>query len=236
MSKLKSDFIDFVICPNCSSTDYLENYPNQGEKLCTKCGHQSEKITLTVIQEDEEISDCYFCGKQINECEPFFEDDDITIFKCKNCEKLNGYRFLDSLNFGYIYDDAYGSLPVKKTKAKKYSTSSTSKNKDIKKEVKKRKTDPLEKCKNQLDNLICSMEQELSAENIYHEITNSAKMKVVSYMELMGPQTNNKLRCLFVAALLTRNKFTERQLEKIFGITRKTLRKWKHILTSKLDL
>lgn len=236
MSKLKRDSIEFVICPNCSSTDCLENYPNQGEKLCTKCGHQSEKITLTVIQEDEEISDCYFCGKQNNECEPFFEDADITIFKCKNCEKLNGYKILDSLDFGYIYDDAYDSLPVKKAKAKKHSIISTSKNKDIKKEFKKRKTDALEKCKNQLDYLICSLEQELSAENINHEITNSAKKKVVSYIELMGPQTNNKLRCLFVAALLTKNIFTERQLEKIFGITRKTLRKWKNILTSKLDL
>ncbi len=231
MLKLKSESIEFGICPHCGSTEYIENYPSLGKRVCTQCGHESEKITLKFIEKDEELFDtCYFCGTEGDEDDPFFEDDDILIFKCKKCGKLNGYNFPELM---YGFEHTHDSLSIKIAKNEGAFIHPASKYREFEKELRKREKDLVEKCKKQLDYLIYSVLPELSAAGIDPEVINRAKRKVQFFIKWVGgPQTNKKLRSLFPAVLLNipGNKFTERQLEKIFGVTRKTIRNWKEIL------
>ena len=78
--------------------------------------------------------------------------------------------------------------------------------------------------------------QELNVIGISFETIRRAKWNVRSFIERKGTFTNKQLRSLFPAALLSlpENRVTERQLEKIFGITRKTIRKWKELLQKDL--
>jgi len=234
---LKHDTVEFIICSNCSSREYIENYPAVGKQICTKCGHESEKINLKIIEDPNEILDeCPFCGKEGEGDNTFFEDDEILIFKCKKCGKLDGYRFIDISDFDYDSDDMHDSFSIKIAKNEGKFIHSASKCKELEKALRKKENDPVEKCHKRLNYLTYSILQQLSAKDIDRKIINSALNEAHSFIERHGPQTDKKLKCLFSAALLcaSENSFTERQLEKEFGVTRKTIRKWKEILQNEL--
>ena len=237
MLKLESDSIEFGICPNCSSTEYLENYPSPGERICTRFGHKSEKIRLKIIEKPKEILDtCPFCGSEGEEDDTLFEKDHVLVFKCKKCGKLDGYKFLVCLDLGYGFEGVHDSFSLEIAKNEGKSIHPASKCREFKEELRKRENDPIEKCKNQLHYLIKSKRQEILAAGINNETIRIATLKAQSFIEQKGPLTSKKLSCLFAAALLITpgNKLTERQLEKIFGVTRKTIRKWKEILRNML--
>ena len=233
MLKLKSDSIEFVICPSCGSSGYIEDYPALGKQVCAECGHESEKIRLKIIAEEMEISDtCPFCGKEGDADDTLFEEDDILVFKCKKCGKLDGYKFSDFPEFDCGFEGTYDSLSIEIAKKEGKHVHPASKYREFEKALRKRENDPIEKSKKQLDYLIYSISQELSAAGIDRKVINRANCKVCLFIERKGPQTNKKLRSLFPAALLSipGHRVTERQLEKILGVTRKTIRKWKQIL------
>ena len=113
MLKLKSDPIEFVICPNCSSSGYIEDSPALGKQGCAECGHESEKIRLKIIDDEKEISDtCPFCGKEGEEDDTLYEDDDILVFKCKKCGKLDGYTFAFFPEFDGGFEGTYDSFSI----------------------------------------------------------------------------------------------------------------------------
>lgn len=91
---MKTDLIEFGICPCCGSTEYIEDYPAKGKRVCIQCGHENVGIELKVVEKWEEILDnCPFCGNDGEEDDTLFEKDDLVIFKCKKCERLDGYKF-----------------------------------------------------------------------------------------------------------------------------------------------
>ena len=237
MLNLKSDSIEFVICSHCSSIEYIEDYPSPGNLLCTQCGHESEKIRLKIIEIQKEILDtCPFCGKGGEEDDTLFEKDDILVFKCKKCGKLDGYKFFDFSDGECGFEGEPNYLLMINAKNQKKHFHTAQKYQKFKKVLRKREKDPLEKCKKQLQYLIKSKRQEILVVGINNETIRIAKLKAQSFIERKGPLTSKKLSCLFAAALLITpgNKLTERQLEKIFGVTRKTIRKWKEILRNTL--
>jgi len=230
---LNINSIEFVICPHCSFSGYIEDYPTLGEQVCAECGHESEKIRLKIIDDEKEISDtCPFCGKEGEEDDTFFEDDDILVFKCKKCGKLDGYEFSDFPEFDCGFEGTYDSFSIKIANQEGKYVHPASKCREFEKALRKRENDPIEKCKKHLDYLIYSQRYKLLNLGISREIIDVAICKTKNFINLNGTQSDKKLNCLFPAALLvvSENKLTERQLEKIFPVTRKTIRKWKEIL------
>ena len=145
---------------------------------------------------------------------------------------MDGYKFTDFPEFDCGFEGTYDSFSIKIANQEGKYVHPASKCREFEKALRKRENDPIEKCKKQLVYLIYSISQELSAVGIDRKVINRANCKVCLFIERKGPQTNNKLRSLFPAALLSipGHRVTERQLEKIFGVTRKTIRKWKEIL------
>ncbi|MFC1486932.1 hypothetical protein ACFLRN_04500 [Thermoproteota archaeon] len=230
---MKSDSIEFGICPNCSSTEYFENYPMLGKQICIKCGHESEKIKLKIIEKQKEILDtCPFCGKEGEEDDTLFDKDDILVFKCKKCGKLDGYRFFDFSDYYCEFAGSHDSLSTEIAKQEGSYIHPASKYREFKRALRKMEKDPLKKCIKQLHYLINTKRQEILAADISTETIRNAEWKAQFFIKKNGPLTNKKLNCLYSAVLLciSGNKLTERQLEKIFGVTRKTIRKWKKIL------
>lgn len=225
---MKNDQIEFVICPQCGSVDIIEDYPNPGKLLCTKCGHECEKIKL----DNEFFDNCRFCGKERKEYDTFFEDDNVLIYQCKKCGKLSGCTTIGLSDFDCGFEGAPDSFSAKITKDEGSYIHPASKYGQWEKELRKKENDPIIKCKKQLDYLIHAQRYKLYSLGVSRELVNAAIRKAKNFIDRNGPQTNKRIDYLIPAALLniSENKLTERQLEKIFGVTRKTIRKWKHIL------
>jgi transposase len=224
--QLKNDQIEFEICPQCGSVDIIEDYPSLGKLLCTQCGNEGEKIKL----ENGFFDSCRFCGKERKEHDTFFEDDNVLIYKCEKCGKLSGCVVFS--DFVYGFDGVPDSFSVKIAKTEGSYIHPESKCREWEKELRKKENDLGEKCKKQLDYLIYAKQNKLFDLGISREIIDVAMSKAKIFIDRHGTQTNKKINCLLPAALLsvTEKKLTERQLEKIFGVTRKTIRKWKEIL------
>jgi len=244
--------VEFRICPNCGSTGYMEGYPVTGKRTCTKCGHENTKIKLKVIKTEREIMDqCPFCGKEGEEDDTLFENDDTVIFKCKKCGKLDGYIyvFLDFPEYpDEISDRSYATLSVEIAKQEGKFINPASKYQEFEKRLRKKEKSPIEKCKKQLRLLIYDENQEMKTAGLSYKTIGSARRKVYSFLESEGPLTNKQLKSIFPAALLLvqnsdpinfgrilGKKVTERQLEGIFGVTRKTIRKWRKRLSRRIN-
>jgi len=248
---MKTDPIEFGVCPNCGSTEYMEDYPVKGKRVCIQCGHENVEIELKIVETWQGILDnCPFCGKEGEEDDTLFEKYDIVIFRCKKCGKLDGYKFFDSFGVGLEFDDrSYDPLLVKITEQEGRRSKKivlpikASRLREFAKALRKREKPPLEKCKKQLSLLIYERSQEMKAAGISYETIGNARWKTQSFLKNEGPLTNKQLRSIFPAALyLVQNsdlichgkvlgkKVTERELERIFDVTRKTIRKWKRIL------
>jgi len=121
-------------------------------------------------------------------------------------------------------------LPIKASRLKEFERS-----------LRKKERDPSEKCKKQLQRLLNEKTREMNVAGISTETINSARRKAVDYLE-GKPVTRRQLISLLVAAIYEASheeligvggfkrvgeKVSERQLEKIFEVTRKTMRKWR---------
>ena len=213
---------------HCRSTEYIKDYPHPGNIICTQCGHESEKIPVNAGF----LNTCNFCGKERNEYDTFFEDDNVLIYKCEKCGKLSGCTVIGLSDFDCGFDGAPNSFSAKIAKDEGSYIHPASKYREWEKELRKKENDPVKKCKKQLDYLIHAQQFKLYDLEISREIINAAMYKAKNFIDRNGPQTNKKINCLLPAALLsiTGKKPTERQLEQIFRVTRKTIRKWKEIL------
>lgn len=137
----------------------------------------------------------------------------------------------------------YDSLSTKIAKQEGRFIYSAPRAKEFIKTLRKKERHPIEKCKKQLNLLVHSEIREMNEIGINYEAIRSAGWKVQSFLESEDLLTNKQLRSIFPAALcLVQNsdlirhgkilghKVTESQLERIFDVTRKTIRKWKRIL------
>ncbi|MFX0117173.1 MAG: hypothetical protein ACFFB3_21690, partial [Candidatus Hodarchaeota archaeon] len=104
-------------------------------------------------------------------------------------------------------------------------------------------------CRKQLNVLVREKMGDMNAAGISIETVNSARRKVVDCLEDKS-MTRKQLMNLLVAAIYEASheelvgvggfrrvgeKFSERQLEKIFGVTRKTTRKWRKRLPNRIN-
>ena len=94
--------LELKLCPNCGSTEYMENYPTPGTSICDDCGHE---ITSIVLKELKRTLSKYFfarrkcssCGLQDPAEESLLDDFSffrVVVYKCKRCGKLDGYRIV----------------------------------------------------------------------------------------------------------------------------------------------
>ena len=243
---MKTDLIEFGICPKCGSTEYIEDYPVKGKQVCIKCGHENV-IELKLVVTGRQILDiCPFCGKEREDDDIFFERDDITVFKCRKCEKLDGYKFPDFSGDDYYFDfGSHDPLSAKIAEQEGKHIYSAARYEEFAEALRKKEKarEPIEKCKKQLGFLISNKTREMNDAGISFETIKIVREEVQGFLEREDPVTEKQLNSLFAAALYLiqksdqiyyrkslGKKVTEHQLEKIFGVTRKTIRKWKGIL------
>jgi hypothetical protein len=244
--------LEFKICGHCGSTTYLEDYPVTGTTICAKCAHEIIKIPLRELPEEEIIQQpCPFCGKEGEEGDTVFDDDKIIVFKCKGCGKLDGYRIALEPTYASnedLGDGDYNGKAVAIAKREGNSIYSASKAKELAKALKKKDRHPKEKCKKQLTALIYEKRQKMQQSGIEPEIISTAKWKLTCFIDAKGPFTKKQLQSQFSAAVslaqddLVRmgrfhgKKITERQMEHLFNVDRKTIRKWKRPLKEQLRI
>jgi len=243
--KVTSDSINTSFCTSCGSTEYLENYPVEGKQICLECGKEITEIKLTVVLESRSESDCCpFCEKEREITEFLLETEGIMVYKCKNCEKLTGYKPPDLPD---LFDYGSDSLSEKIAKQEGKFVYSPSKSKELKRALRKNEKAPIELCKRQLNALIREKLGQMNAAGISIETINSARRKVIDYLE--KPLSHKQLTILLAAAIYEASReeligfggvkpvgeqVSERLLEKIFGVTRKTIRKWRKSLPRRI--
>src|SRR5665648_383579 len=81
----------FKVCPNCGSTEYLENYPTPGATACVACMHEMTEIPLKELSYYPESMNCSSCEKEKEQVETLYEDDFVLVIKCRTCKKIEGY-------------------------------------------------------------------------------------------------------------------------------------------------
>jgi len=246
----------FKLCSSCGSTKYIENYPAVGVSICEECGHEVASVVLKVISEAEEEallsrSNCPFCGAEIpaGDENVLFSDDSflgggLIVFKCSACGKLDGYRILPD---AFAFDDeanaeGFNRKAVAIAKTEGSSIYSSSASKKIVKALKEKEKDPEEICRKLFQRIAKEKGIKLLELGVDPATIDLATWRVERYMDLNGPLSEKQLGCLFPAEialvqveLINGGKFkgkkvTEREMQEIFDVDRKTVRKWKAAL------
>lgn len=233
-----------MICPNCGSTEYLEDYPVAGKTICANCFHEPVSLKLKVVQTYGKIArDCPSCGKKReNDDILLFDDDTLTfVYKCTKCEKLQGYSTLDA--GGLERDDNdYDAFSAKIAQQEGKSVYTLSKAKDIARKLKRKERGPIQKCKKRLSLLIREKNPIMKSVGIGSRTINKAMLEAQFFIEKNGPYTEKQLRSILSAAIylaqealmrrgkILKKEITERQLKSLFDVDRKTIRKWKRNL------
>lgn len=237
--------IDFALCPVCREEKRLIHYSADRRKICTKCG--SELITIKLKDADYEDGRCPFCGEERHEEQNFFRNYYVVIFKCKKCGRFDGYVDSDENdNFHFDYfelsDKQYPRKTMKIAEKEGKPIMSASAVRKITKEINKKAKNPKQKCQNLLTNLIKEKRKDLEEASVNQEVLENAIARTRYSIQKNGPFTEKQLKILYPAAILAaqetliqkgsknRKKTNERQLEKLFNVDRKTLRKWKRTL------
>ena len=251
---------EFTLCPNCGSTEYLEDYPSLEIASCSKCNHEVIKIKLRMMTiEDILNQNCPHCGKEGDEDEPFVEvnlnnlncdeinedylflndEDRVLVYKCKKCGELDGYRVINKPAKKRVNKPKPLALYKIESDRPVYSAQEA---RELAKEIRKTERAPKYKCKKELDYLICHKIYLLQQNGLSREIIRRSAMKARSYIYSNGPFTKKQVEIIFCAVTLlitenlttldefNRKRLTERQMERIFDVDRKTMRKWKEIL------
>jgi transcription initiation factor TFIIIB Brf1 subunit/transcription initiation factor TFIIB len=232
---------EFEICSNCGSRNFLKDYPSPGKEICGKCGHEITKIKLKNIETKQQIADqCPFCGKEGEPDDALFETTIIRIFKCKGCGKLDGYICYNENGDLEPDDNSYDPLSVKIARHEGEPILSATKAGEIEKALGEKEKNPVEKCKKQLNLIVRNKRREIEEVGISPETIERARNEVHMLLERRSPLTGRQLSTVFAASLSLMQKTNHQkslekkatgvQLEKIFGVTRKTIRKWRQIL------
>jgi hypothetical protein len=237
--------IELRICPKCGSTEYLENYPAPGTTICSICAHEIIKITLKETDANFSLKDnCPYCGKGSDESEIFYAEGLITVYKCKGCEKLDGYLELAETFYcdEMRNDGDYSGKAAAIAEVEGSQIFSASKCQEFVKTLHEKEKDPQEICRKQFNALVSKKHQTMQMYGVESETIHRATRELTYFIESKGPFTGKQLQSLLSAAIdlsqddLIRmrkfkgNKITKRQMERIFGIDNKTTQKWKNIL------
>lgn len=247
---MQMNLTEFRLCPNCGSTENLENYPTSGISICGKCNHRTIKIPLTEMTEDAIYTqDCTSCGKEGEEDDTLFENESVVVFKCKKCGTIDGYQIInepdDYSGNEDPYDGNYNYKTIKTAEKEGSLIFSAAKYQEIAKALKKKEKDPTTKCKKRLQVLITEKRGSLEKTGISVDAIKEAVSKVERFINKKGELTDKKLMILFFAALLIKQEetvnnknfrepsLTEREMQELSGIDRKTIRKWKKTFEEK---
>ena len=247
----------FKLCSSCGSTRYIENYPAVGVSICEECGREVASVVLKVIAEAEEEAvlskvTCPFCGAESSEEDEnvLYEDNEgffgggIIVFKCLACGKLNGYRILPcTFDLGEdVNEEGFNRKTVETAKIEGSSIYSGSASKKIIKALKAKEKDPEEICRKLFQRIAKEKSPKMLELGVDPATIDLATWRVRSYLDLEGPLSEKQLQCLFSAEIalvqdelinegkFKGNKVTERAMQEIFDVDRKTVRKWKAVL------
>jgi hypothetical protein len=240
------------ICPKCGSTDYFENFPAPGLSICAKCGQEIMLINLREMPFEEIIQQpCPFCAKEGEEDDTLLEEENILVYKCKRCGKLDGYRIALEPPDGigpaprqHSIDPQKKQKPVSLYKLEGYKPVYSAEDAErMSKLLKNAENDPKEKSKKKLELIIFKIHKKMERYGIAQETISRARWKVSCFIEREGPFTEKQLQSQFSAAIslaqddliknggFYRKKITQRQMKEIFKVDRKTIRKWKNKLS-----
>jgi hypothetical protein len=245
------------ICPACFSTESLEEFPEPGKATCSKCGHEIISVFIRAMFEDDALSEpCPHCLKEGEDNEPVYDDGEIVIYKCKACGKLAGYKIIEpkeDLFFDVgnedLCDSDFSNQQIKTATQEGHIILSASKSKQVAKEIQKAQNDPKEKLREHLRAHLRQFAENkteaLKACGVKPEIIGDAIFKVYCYINKTEKLTEKQIETLFAASIyLVQDetvwrdnkaaKITERTAQDIFGTDRKTLRKWKNKIKSKI--
>ena len=228
------------LCPNCGSTEYIEDYPTQGKSTCEECGHEVVSINLEVIvekiEEDQETFLCPSCGKRNRTEKALLNDGETIVRKCKTCGKLYGYRILPSAFWDdeELNDNDFDRKAVaiaKKEGQPIYSARTSEKAKN------------LLRFQNQNESVADEINKMIKMGAVSTTV-NLALEKANDFKEHKGQFTEKQLKYLFSASfdlaqseLLHLGEFrgirlNERQIAEACDVDRKTIRKWARSLKS----
>lgn len=234
------------ICLNCGSVKYIENYPALGRSICFECGHEISNVPLKTIELSQEIpNQCPFCGEYGEDT--LFERDDVLVLKCTQCGKPIGYCFSYSgvYDYGDVSNSMYDPLTIRIAEQEGNYVISASRARELARTFRRKEKAyaPIRKCKKRLDFLIYEKKDQMKEAGISPETISEVCLKIQRFIEENGPVTERKLNTLLATALSLIQKLdqiyykkylgkrlADSQLEEIFGVTRKTIRKWRKIL------
>ena len=240
--------LELKLCPKCGSIEYLEDYPAPGTSICAFCSHEIVTITLRETAENFSMKHkCPFCGKEGNREDILYVANNITVYKCKGCEKLDGRWEVDQAGDSdeYFKDGLYGHKSVAIAEKEGSPIYPASKAKELAKALRATEKDPEEKRKKELAELIHEKRQKMQQIGVESQTIERAIREMSFFVEReegKGFLTKKQLESLFSGAvtlaqedLVRMGKFkgkriTERQMEEIFNTDRKTTRKWKKVL------
>ncbi|MBN1245550.1 hypothetical protein JXA31_08150 [Candidatus Bathyarchaeota archaeon] len=241
--------LEFKICGHCGSIAYLEDYPVTGTTICAKCAQQIIKIPLRELPEEEIIQQpCPFCGKEGEEDDTVFDDDNIMVFKCKGCGKLDGYRIALEPTYADnedLEDVEYSGKAVAIAKREGSYLYSASKAKELSKALQKKEKDPIEQNTKQLHQLIKTETEPLKKLGITDSTITNAFSQARNHIVDKDAITEKQLVSLVAASILLAEDIqvrrrelpkgfaTERNISEIFNVDRKTIRKWKRQMEEK---
>ena len=237
--------MEFSICPKCGSDNLIADYPVQGKGVCIKCGHESARVKMKMVEREQEMSGhCYSCGEKI-QITIILDEDDVLIARCGTCGNLSGYRFFDFSDdgLGEPSSGAYDSLSVKIAEKEGKFPLTARRLQEFQRALKKKQRDPVEICRKQLDLLINAKTAEMNDAGIDCNSISQACYMTQSFAENRGPYTRKQIQSLFSAMLYVMQdhavfhrertsgmKITERELTRIFCVSRNTIRKWKRTI------
>jgi hypothetical protein len=241
----------FTVCPKCGSIEYSIDYAAEGLKTCKQCKQVMKAIMLKRILPEQDIPDnCSFCGKE-------GEGDDklpvctegVFVFHCKGCGELDGFYYPEEYNdevYGYLDSDdgSYSRMDVKLAQQEGKRILSASQGREILKAIKKHENGPAVKGRRRLLALAFEKKIILQEIGVSPEIVQMSIHQVEAFIQREGEQTEKQLINLFASALYVTQKnsnenkkpykeLTERTLQTVLGIDRKTLRKWKKVFKEK---
>lgn len=243
------------ICPNCGSTVSITDYPELGRNVCGYCSQETVLIKLILKGLKEGVPEnCSHCGENMEDEDILFEEfygeivhNQTVVVKCKKCENLSGYRVFEFSDYNYDeYDDrSYDSLSVKIAEQEGKPIYSASAVKRFQRKLRKQEQSlaPLRKCIEQFDVLIKNSSLQLNEAGISFETIRFVCLELQNFLKKEGLFTRKQQRSIFAAALsliqkaeqmiyrrTIKRSVPDYQLEAIFKVTRKTIRKWRKIL------
>ena len=226
---------------------------------------QAEMVVDTLQEFDDIPDSCSKCGASLEEIYVRPEEltswngYDLIVLKCKKCSLFHAFWIQpftndETLTFPAKEDEHRGGRIIEPLQWKHRGKPQWSEGKQptfSKKTAKayERTVSQLGDLNKKLNPVIQGKLAEIYKAGLSSETINSAINKVLNYLRI-NPATSKQLISLFAAAIYEASheelvgvggfrrvgeKISERQLERIFGVTRKTIRKWRKRLSRRIN-